>query len=141
MTSSFGASRDAKRFNLIGEVDKSFVFYKQYKFGTNDIAYVSKPKTFLKEFFPNTWKTFESGYFKWGALHGVGVAIYGCFAKYEGSFRDGLRHGYGRMQYEEHANGCENIDEYQGVYVGQWRDDIRHGKGTMTWHNGMKYVG
>lgn len=50
---------------------------------------------------------------------------------YEGEFREGKRHGNGKMVY-----GQQNI-----IYVGQWRNDSRHGNGEILFPNGTKYQG
>ena len=49
---------------------------------------------------------------------------------YEGDWKDGLRHGYGKFTW---GNG----DTYSGL----WLEDKRHGQGTYVWHDGSKYKG
>jgi hypothetical protein len=51
-------------------------------------------------------------------------------ARYEGGWRDGMRHGEGVQQY---ANGS--------VYKGQWAYNARHGRGTLRYHTGDVYEG
>lgn len=51
-------------------------------------------------------------------------------AIYIGSWKDGLFHGLGRMQY---ANGDQ--------YCGQWENGEFHGQGTYTFASGQKYYG
>lgn len=52
-------------------------------------------------------------------------------SKYEGSWVEDLREGYGVYQY---ANG----DRYEG----EWKQDLRHGQGSYFYaETGSKYVG
>lgn len=52
-----------------------------------------------------------------------------CF--YEGEWKNGQKHGKGRMQY---ASG--------NVYEGEWRDNVKHGFGTMKWvDRNQEYTG
>jgi hypothetical protein len=39
-------------------------------------------------------------------------------SKYEGDFKDNLRHGNGKF-----------IDSYGNTYKGDWKNDLKHGKG------------
>lgn len=50
--------------------------------------------------------------------------------RYEGEWKDGKKHGQGRMVY---ANGYE--------YVGEWADDTATGQGIFLWPNGDRYEG
>lgn len=49
---------------------------------------------------------------------------------YEGDWKDGLRHGFGKFTW---SNG----DTYSGL----WQGDKRHGQGSYVWHDGSKYKG
>ena len=49
---------------------------------------------------------------------------------YEGSFKNGMRHGAGTYQF---ADG--------DCYEGAWHNGRKHGYGTYTWKDGSKYVG
>ena len=49
---------------------------------------------------------------------------------YEGSMRDGKRHGQGTVTF---SNGQR--------YEGEWRDDKEHGRGTYTFSQGDRYEG
>lgn len=50
--------------------------------------------------------------------------------KYEGNFKEGFRHGYGKMIYK---NGCK--------YEGEWENDRENGHGVFTWSQGSTYEG
>lgn len=47
---------------------------------------------------------------------GIGVAFYKIGVKYEGAFKDGLRHGYGELH-----------DQDGGIFKGFWSNDQLHG--------------
>jgi hypothetical protein len=49
---------------------------------------------------------------------------------YEGSFKNGMRHGAGTYQFVD--GDC---------YEGAWHNGRKHGHGTYTWKDGSKYVG
>ena len=49
---------------------------------------------------------------------------------FEGEFKDGKRHGFGRCIYAAGA-----------LYEGNWSDDKRHGLGRMEWSFGNSYEG
>jgi hypothetical protein len=51
-------------------------------------------------------------------------------SKYVGEYKDGKRHGQGRIMSTHGEN-----------YVGEFKDNNRHGQGTITLPNGKKYVG
>jgi len=50
--------------------------------------------------------------------------------KYEGEYKDGKRHGQGKLTYPDGRK-----------FVGEWKDGEPIGQGTFTWSNGDKYVG
>lgn len=86
-------------------------------------------------------KNFPDGKFWAGKMQGAGMAKYGLFGVYYGSFIEGRRAGYGVMKYTDPEHLCEWFEETEGEYVGDWKDDMRHGNGTMTWPNGIIYTG
>ena len=45
-------------------------------------------------------------------------------SSYEGEFKKGFRHGFGKMNY--HSGN---------YYVGEWKLDKKDGQGTMYWEN------
>ena len=49
---------------------------------------------------------------------------------YTGEWKDGIRHGKGRLS---GANG--------NIYEGDWLEHKKHGKGTRTWADGTVYTG
>jgi hypothetical protein len=49
---------------------------------------------------------------------------------YEGSWRDGARHGRGTF-----------VGPLGTRYEGQWKDGEKHGRGTITYLNGIQYSG
>lgn len=51
-------------------------------------------------------------------------------SKYEGDWKDGMRHGKGTFYY---TNGDK--------YVGDWKDDVQDGKGIYYFQNGERYEG
>ena len=81
------------------------------------------------------------GRFLTGKLTGAGMAKYGILGTYYGSFLEGKRSGYGKMEYTDPDHLCEWFPETEGTYIGEWRDDKRHGPGKMTWTNGIVYEG
>ncbi|CAF1218516.1 unnamed protein product [Rotaria sordida] len=73
--------------------------------------------------------------------------------RYEGEWKDGKKHGKGKMDY---ANGYKYIGDWvedvatgEGVFIwtngdqyeGQYQNGQRHGKGLYTYANGDKYMG
>lgn len=49
---------------------------------------------------------------------------------YKGKFKDGLKHGYGELQF---YNGDK--------YIGEFYQDLQHGKGKYITNNGFTYIG
>ena len=49
---------------------------------------------------------------------------------YDGEWKDGMRHGKGRMTYSD-----------GDIYDGEWMEDKGHGQCTYIRHDGHKYVG
>ena len=66
-----------------------------------------------------------------GLVDGVGMKAWSSGLVYDGSWRAGLRQGYGRFTW---ANGLN-------MYDGMWADDVPHGKGTVTLADGTLFVG
>jgi hypothetical protein len=74
-----------------------------------------------------------TGSCKHGLAHGEGAA-WGA-GRYQGAFRDGAKHGWGRKVY---SNG--------DVYTGMFGDNRRHGRGEYLWRapgpmKGNRYLG
>ena len=59
-----------------------------------------------------------------------GVQIYADGSKYEGEWREGLKHGEGIFTWNDGRS-----------YVGEYKNDKKHGRGTYTWTNGCEYSG
>jgi hypothetical protein len=65
-----------------------------------------------------------------GKMDGPGIFIWWDRAKYEGSFKDNMRSGYGEIKY---TNG--------DVYEGQWENDYPNGQGVMRYYSGDVFEG
>jgi len=85
---------------------------------------------------------------------GFGTYVYDDGSIYTGEFKNGKRHGKGRMKW---ASGARKGEEYEGewsgddmhgkgryvysdgsVYAGEFRDGKRHGQGVMSWASGPR---
>lgn len=62
--------------------------------------------------------------------NGYGVYVRHSGIKYEGEWKNGLRHGRGTLAYP---------DNY--TYVGEWENNRMHGQGIKTFSNGSRYEG
>uniref|UniRef100_A0A1Q3FTS5 MORN repeat-containing protein 3 n=1 Tax=Culex tarsalis TaxID=7177 RepID=A0A1Q3FTS5_CULTA len=67
---------------------------------------------------------------------GVGQQVQRNGLLYEGSWKDGLRHGHGIVYRKEPGT----TDLYVKIYVGAWEDGRKHGFGVKYYKRG-KYVG
>ena len=88
-----------------------------------------------------------------GRKHGRGIEIRPDGTKYNGLFRDGLPHGFGRLVkpnleafqgefFEGRVNGQGTYITVSGVkYQGEWKNDLQHGKGTEIQSDGLIYEG
>jgi hypothetical protein len=65
-----------------------------------------------------------------GKKHGQGTDISPDGAKYVGSFKAGLRDGFGSINYADETS-----------YEGEWRNNKRDGQGESTFHDGTRYSG
>jgi hypothetical protein len=63
-------------------------------------------------------------------MNGQGTLFRNDGAKYTGQFVDGLREGFGKMEFR-----CGSS------YEGQFLKDKYHGQGTYKWDDGAKYTG
>jgi hypothetical protein len=70
------------------------------------------------------------GEYKDGKKHGQGKMIYENGNIYEGEWKDDKKNGQGKMVYKDGSS-----------YEGEWKDDRIEGFGTVIWKNGRKYVG
>ena len=60
---------------------------------------------------------------------GIGRKIYKNNGDtYEGEFKDGFQHGYGRMIY--------GIDHEIDYHIGEWQNGIKHGQGLTMFKDG-----
>lgn len=64
-----------------------------------------------------------------GLCSGVGKFYYKNGDVYDGEWKDGQRHGKGKMIYSD------------GYYVGEWKNGVREGKGKDVFANGYYYEG
>ena len=65
-----------------------------------------------------------------GKRHSKGVMVYANGRRYEGNWKDDVRHGRG---YERHAN--------QNVYIGEFFEGKVQGHGQFKWANGEEFDG
>ncbi len=65
-----------------------------------------------------------------GKASGFGIALFDTGSRYEGEWKDNLRHGEGAFYWPD--GEC---------YQGEYQNDLRNGYGTYFWPNGEKYVG
>lgn len=70
-----------------------------------------------------------------GQPHGKGIYLYRDGSRYQGEFRDGLRHGRGAQ-----ASGAID-DGAEDVMAGQFDDDRAVGPVTLRYANGNRYTG
>ena len=73
-----------------------------------------------------------TGEFKDGKRHGQGKLIYRYPQTYVGEFKDDKRHGEGTFT-------DEGLTEF--TYTGQWKDDKKSGLGVIKYKKGLKYSG
>lgn len=86
---------------------------------------------FVKDVFQNPENKKNSvGCIIGDCTNGTGNLRYSNGDRYEGGFKDGLKHGRGTYNY---ANG--------DVYEGEYANDMRHGTGTYSYYNGDIYMG
>ena len=88
-----------------------------------------------------------------GKLTGNGHISFANGDRYQGSFKDGFRSGFGTMEYKNlpcfervRLGGLEGIQiekdaKDHATYSGMWSHDKRHGQGTMTWADGSRFEG
>ena len=68
-----------------------------------------------------------------GLRHGYGVLEFeDSVVRYEGEWKNGRRHGQGTLWYDDNGTCC---------YKGSWRDDKRHGLGELRYASGNIYEG
>jgi len=66
-------------------------------------------------------------------IRGQGQKTYSVTGEvYVGQWRDGKRHGNGKLMKPENSNTVDNGIEKK-IYEGQWRDDNRHGFGRQLY--------
>ena len=70
------------------------------------------------------------GQFKGDLFHGKGVET-SMHGKYDGEWKEGVRHGYGEEDWHETG------DRYEGYYV----EGARHGQGKLIYADGTLYQG
>lgn len=63
----------------------------------------------------------------------MGIYRWANGASYNGSFKDGQRHGQGTWV----ADSSKKSDTYEGTY----QNDLKSGNGKYTWANGSIYIG
>ena len=61
--------------------------------------------------------------------NGVGSCTWGDGSKYEGDWKDNLRHGNGKFEKDGE------------IYLGQWQQDLKHGRGMLTMKDGYTIKG
>merc|ERR1712151_134888 len=91
-----------------------------------------------------------------GERHGEGITILPNGDRYEGSYKNGFRHGHGTYFFTSNETGARYIGEYKdgkkdglgimyypdgSIYDGQWANNQRTGDGSYTYSNGDKYTG
>lgn len=88
-----------------------------------------------------------------GCRSGSGPQLWPDGARYEGEYKDGLKHGIGRFSWASGAvyegDFVEDRLEGQGyfrwrcgsTYEGSWRHGRMHGSGLFTWPDGRSYEG
>ena len=79
---------------------------------------------------PDGRKMIYEGSMRDGKRHGRGILAWPDGARYEGGWRDDKWHGQGTIIY---SNGPS--------YEGEWRDGKEHGRGTYTSADGSRYEG
>lgn len=96
----------------------------------------------------------KKGCIEGNCIDGYGTYVYDDGSVYTGNFKNGKRHGKGKMKW---VSGAKNGEEYEGEwfndnpdgygvytyadgskYEGTFKDGKRHGKGTMTWASGLR---
>jgi hypothetical protein len=117
---------------LFGRID-DLTYFNSYQMGEGDIIWLALPS--------KSRDSSKSGEFNSGKLNGYGVARFGPYGTYRGSFKNGKRAGRGVMTYNDLLHKCPWLPETEGEYEGEWQDDMRHGKGRMVWRSGVKYEG
>ena len=90
--------------------------------------------------------------------HGQGCSYfkaYGLIVEYDGSWKNGLRHGYGKYYYDNdrvlydgewfkgqrQGKGSLYLLTGECVYIGEWHKNRKHGQGTEFKLDGSKYQG
>lgn len=86
-------------------------------------------------------KALPKGKFVAGKLQGSAYCKYGVYGAYQGTFKDGMRSGYGKMTYKDTDHQISWFPETAGFYIGCWLNDERHGFGTMVWDKNVRYEG
>ena len=77
-----------------------------------------------------------SGQVRNGKRDGPGVMTFvDGDTTYDGSWKQGMRHGKGRIDFCASASGAEHF------YYGDWRGDKKHGTGSFVYRNGDSYCG
>ncbi len=99
-----------------------------------------------------------------GKYHGVGTLVKKCGDEYSGSWKEGLKHGKGKLvtagalcgnefkrknrcfgtpkREEEHGKQkCNNVKGSIHIYEGDWLDDKKCGVGKIVYHSGVVFEG
>jgi len=63
-------------------------------------------------------------------VNGKGIYLYSNGEKYEGQFKNGKRHGRGRLNFPDSSK-----------YIGQFKNGKRHGQGILNFPDGGYYIG
>jgi len=82
----------------------------------------------------------------------LGTEVWCGEAKYTGSFKDEMKHGYGVLQFRDglHYKGQfqnDNISGYgvatwpEKIYEGHWKNNQKHGTGKESYADGRRYIG
>ncbi|CAJ1372237.1 unnamed protein product [Effrenium voratum] len=83
---------------------------------------------------------------------GYNYKVFPDGSRYEGQWKDGLKHGKGRFIYPDgdvydgewsdgKAHGHGTYTSKQSKYVGEWQSDLKHGQAVEEWDDTSKYTG
>jgi len=81
------------------------------------------------------------GHFVNGQRDGYGVYISAAGHRYEGMWKDDMRHGKGSLSFVSKHGGDASGTGWSGTYDGEWMNNKKHGHGVFKYLNGDKYEG